>query len=84
MNIRKRPKPSKDITIDLIMHDCGYTAITDSYRAEYDDKGNKRVVIGKLIEATTKINIIDKRTPPPTCPFKLIIKKAKIFFNRFK
>ncbi len=84
MNIRKKSKSSKDITIDIILHDRGYTAITDSYRAEYDDKGNKRVVIGKLIEAATKINIVDKRTPLPTCPFKRAVKKVKVFFNRFK
>ncbi|MFM1393429.1 hypothetical protein WFR23_00540 [Yersinia enterocolitica] len=84
MNIRKRPKPSKDITIELIMHDCGYTAITDSYHAEYDVKGVNRIVIGKIGEAYTKINIIDRRTPLPSCPFKRIIKKVKIFFNRFK
>ncbi|HDL7313769.1 TPA: hypothetical protein ACQ39K_004659 [Yersinia enterocolitica] len=84
MNIRKRPKPSKDITIDLIMHDCGYTVITDSHHAEYDDKGDKRVVIGKISQAYKKINIIDRRTPPQTCPFKRIIKKIKVLFNRFK
>ncbi|ARZ00761.1 hypothetical protein AXW38_07165 [Yersinia ruckeri] len=84
MNKNKKLNSSKDIKINLILSDRGYTAITASGRVEYDDKGNKRVAIGNLDEAPTIISIIDRRTPPPTCPFKRNVKKVKVWFNRFK
>ncbi|ATM86178.1 MULTISPECIES: hypothetical protein [Yersinia] len=84
MNKKKKLNISKNIKIDLILNDRGYTAITASGRVEYDDKGNKRVAIGNLDEAPTIISITDRRTPPPTCPFKRSVKRVKAWFNRFK